>query len=303
MNGRAERVAVAPSADAPLTPDQQCTLQAIVRAKVEALPLGQQNKGTYPKVWSRFNNHFRLARYSQLPQSRMSEAVAYLTRMEILPPAPEQLCLPAAPAVLDEQAQKVQSLVNEVKQRGNELMAALFMLQSALRFRPVKMDSAVPDLSKSLERTLPQFGTAISMNVSALSSLLEVYIGTLTCKGEEAAPEELPIAFHFNEAPYLEFAEECRQAHTKMWNIRERTVKRANELFTRIASYVIFQKPCGTPNRALTLDLSMAIWSSIYEKCDRVMTGASQYMDDEHNPAICLLNYVKQLNQLAAATK
>lgn len=34
MNGRAERVAVAASPDAPLTPDQQCTLQAIVRAKV-----------------------------------------------------------------------------------------------------------------------------------------------------------------------------------------------------------------------------------------------------------------------------
>ena len=75
MNGRAERVDTTPSADAPLTPDQQCTLQAIVRAKVEALPLDQQNKGTYPKVWSRFNNHFRIARYSQLPQSRMSAAV------------------------------------------------------------------------------------------------------------------------------------------------------------------------------------------------------------------------------------
>lgn len=187
MNGRAERVDATPSADAPLTPDQQCTLQAIVRAKVEALPLDQQNKGTYPKVWSRFNNHFRIARYSQLPQSRMSEAVAYLTRMEILPPAPEQLCLPAAPAVLDEQAQKVQSLVNEVKQRGNEFMSSIFTLQSTLRFRPVKMDHAVPDLSKALERNLPQFATAIDMNVSALSDLLDVYCSTLTGTSENTS--------------------------------------------------------------------------------------------------------------------
>ena len=71
-----------PSPDAPLTPDQQCTLQAIVRAKVEALPR-EQRGGLYPKTWSRFNNHFRLAKYCQLPQSRLSEAVAYLTQLDM----------------------------------------------------------------------------------------------------------------------------------------------------------------------------------------------------------------------------
>lgn len=71
-----------PTPDAPLTPDQQCTLQAIVRAKVEALPR-EQRGGLYPKTWSRFNNHFRLAKYCQLPQSRLSEAVAYLTQLDM----------------------------------------------------------------------------------------------------------------------------------------------------------------------------------------------------------------------------
>lgn len=71
-----------PTPDAPLTHDQQCTLQAIVRAKVEALPR-EQRGGLYPKTWSRFNNHFRLAKYCQLPQSRMSEAVAYLTQLDV----------------------------------------------------------------------------------------------------------------------------------------------------------------------------------------------------------------------------
>lgn len=89
-----------PSPDAPLTPDQQCTLQAIVRAKVEALP-PEQRGGLYPKTWSRFNNHFRLAKYCQLPQSRLSEAVAYLTQLDVtegkqaLPTAPT--ALPPAP--------------------------------------------------------------------------------------------------------------------------------------------------------------------------------------------------------------
>ena len=85
-----------PSPDAPLTPDQQCTLQAIVRAKVEALPR-EQRGGLYPKTWSRFNNHFRLAKYCQLPQSRMSEAVAYLTQLDV---TEGKQALPTAPAAL-----------------------------------------------------------------------------------------------------------------------------------------------------------------------------------------------------------
>lgn len=75
------------AADAPLTPDQQCTLQAIVKAKVEGIPAAQRSKGLYPRIWGRFNNHFRLGSYKQLPQRRMSEAVTYLTRMEVTPKA------------------------------------------------------------------------------------------------------------------------------------------------------------------------------------------------------------------------
>ncbi len=88
--GKAERQPVAehnqlPPVDAPLTPDQQCTLQAIVKARIEGIPEAERPKGLYPQVWSRFKNHFRVARYSQLPQTRMSEAVEYLTQMELMP--------------------------------------------------------------------------------------------------------------------------------------------------------------------------------------------------------------------------
>ena len=106
-------------------------------------------------------------------------------------PTPEQLALPASPAVLDEQAQKVQSLVREVKERGNELMSALFTLESILRFRPAKLDPAVSDFSKALKRNLPSFGTAISMNVSALSELLDVYCSTLAGTSENSSSPAL----------------------------------------------------------------------------------------------------------------
>lgn len=78
-------------ADAPITPDQQCTLRALVKARIETIPEGQRPKGLYPQVWSRFNNHFRIARYCQLPQCRMSEAIEYLAQMDLMPSALPQV--------------------------------------------------------------------------------------------------------------------------------------------------------------------------------------------------------------------
>lgn len=113
-----------PTPDAPLTPDQQCTLQAIVRAKVEALPR-EQRGGLYPKTWSRFNNHFRLAKYCQLPQSRLSEAVAYLTQLDMtegkqaLPTAPS-----AIPAV-EEDLAFIRACAREIMERERRMYFTL----------------------------------------------------------------------------------------------------------------------------------------------------------------------------------
>ena len=84
-----------PASDAPITPDQQCTLQALVKARVDSIPKAERPKGLYPQIWSRFNNHFRIARYCQLPQSRLSEAIEYLTRMDLAPALPASAPLPA----------------------------------------------------------------------------------------------------------------------------------------------------------------------------------------------------------------
>lgn len=77
--------------DCAITPDQQRTLQDIVRARVEKANQPVNWRKGYQQVWSRFNNHFRLGSYKQLPQSRMSEAVAYLVALEHRPlEKPEQ---------------------------------------------------------------------------------------------------------------------------------------------------------------------------------------------------------------------
>lgn len=79
-----------------ITPEQQCTLQDIVRAKVEAIP-EEQRIGCFPHIWKRFNSHFRIAKYSQLPQARMGEAIAYLTQLEVATKAIE--ASKSAPAI------------------------------------------------------------------------------------------------------------------------------------------------------------------------------------------------------------
>ena len=90
-------LSAAPGPDAALTPDQQCTLQAVVKGKVESIPADRRPRGLYPQIWSRFNNHFRLASYKQLPQSRLSEGIAYLMGMELPAPLPQAKASAAAP--------------------------------------------------------------------------------------------------------------------------------------------------------------------------------------------------------------
>ena len=64
------------------------------------VPADMQRKA-FAEMWTRFNRHFRIARYAQLPPAKMGEAVEYLVGMEVkaavaaLPPA-TQPALPAA---------------------------------------------------------------------------------------------------------------------------------------------------------------------------------------------------------------
>lgn len=95
---RQTALSAAPGPDAALTPDQQCTLQAVVKGKVESIPADRRPRGLYPQIWSRFNNHFRLASYKQLPQSRLSEGIAYLMALELPAPLPEAPAPAATPA-------------------------------------------------------------------------------------------------------------------------------------------------------------------------------------------------------------
>lgn len=84
MHGRAERPATAPqpTADGPLTPALRAELKAIVDAKLSTAPADVQGKAR-AEIWTRFNRHFKIAEYAQLPACRMAEARDYLIEMEM----------------------------------------------------------------------------------------------------------------------------------------------------------------------------------------------------------------------------
>ncbi len=60
-----------------ITPAQQHALQQIVAHRA------QDSGKLRAEIWSRFDNHFKVARYSQLPASRFEEAKTYLETLEL----------------------------------------------------------------------------------------------------------------------------------------------------------------------------------------------------------------------------
>jgi hypothetical protein len=84
MNGRAEqpsRESVEVSGTL-LPPELRSELKGIVDAKLSTYPASVQGKAR-SEIWTRFNRHFRIAEYAQLPAERMAEARDYLIELEV----------------------------------------------------------------------------------------------------------------------------------------------------------------------------------------------------------------------------
>ncbi|MCK7461106.1 MAG: KilA-N domain-containing protein [Sphingobacterium sp.] len=76
-----------------LLPSEQQTLSEIIHAKVAHLAPELQGKGL-AEIWSRLHHKFRIAKYNQLPRTRLAEAILYVTQMTLrgapaAPAAPE----------------------------------------------------------------------------------------------------------------------------------------------------------------------------------------------------------------------
>jgi hypothetical protein len=79
-----------------LTPDQRRHLHDVMDAKVSAIP-NESRRAAYSEGWTRFNRHFRIAKYEQLPPERFTEALEYLIALKL---KTGQRALPATQAAL-----------------------------------------------------------------------------------------------------------------------------------------------------------------------------------------------------------
>lgn len=89
------------SPDGQLSPSDRSELKAIVDAKLSTYPASVQGKAR-AEIWTRFNRHFKIAEYAQLPAGKMPDARDYLIQLNVkaLQPAPQPaaVALPAAQA-------------------------------------------------------------------------------------------------------------------------------------------------------------------------------------------------------------
>lgn len=65
-----------------LPPADRSDLKALVDAKLSTCPAHLQGKAR-AELWARFNRHFRIAAYNQLPPEKMSEARDYIVELEL----------------------------------------------------------------------------------------------------------------------------------------------------------------------------------------------------------------------------
>ena len=68
--------------EAPISPEQRAELKLIVDSKAGMVPKAVQRRA-YKEIWARFNRHFHIAEYKQLPCSRMDEARDFLLSMQV----------------------------------------------------------------------------------------------------------------------------------------------------------------------------------------------------------------------------
>lgn len=65
-----------------LPPDLRSDLKALVDAKLSTCPAHLQGKAR-SELWARFNRHFRIAEYAQLPPEKMADARDYIITLEL----------------------------------------------------------------------------------------------------------------------------------------------------------------------------------------------------------------------------
>ena len=122
------------SHDGQLSPSDRSELKAIVDAKLSTYPAAVQGKAR-AEIWTRFNRHFRIAEYAQLPTVKMPEARDYLIQMEVkaLGAAAQPTATAAIPALVSDDAEGHLAAIRQHVRHIYDHEAALYgMIRHAL---------------------------------------------------------------------------------------------------------------------------------------------------------------------------
>lgn len=132
-----EKPQLAAGPDTPIGPADQNILQTIVKTKAFALAKAS-HKGGFPQIWSRFNNHFRLGSYKQLPQSKMADAVEYLVKLEVREKKelPQQQALPPSGDKYEAYMLEVETARGRISEEISRLMDKGIELVDYRKFGP-----------------------------------------------------------------------------------------------------------------------------------------------------------------------
>ena len=115
------------SHDGQLSPSDRSELKAIVDAKLSTYPASVQGKAR-AEIWTRFNRHFRIAEYAQLPTVKMPEARDYLIQMEVkaLGAAAQPTATAAIPALVSDDAEGHLAAIRQYVRHIYDHEAALY---------------------------------------------------------------------------------------------------------------------------------------------------------------------------------
>ncbi len=173
------------SLDGQLPASLQSELHALVDAKLSAFPRAVQGRAR-SEIWARFNRHFKIARYAQLPAERMPEARDYLIEMEVralasLPasaplPEPKQDNVPAVrEKTYREQCAEVTARVLALR---NELFRVSDDMTEAFR-RPF-WGTGIPDDKKpfasAMNYAVQSLYMAVNKDLEAIQLLFTAYV-------------------------------------------------------------------------------------------------------------------------------
>jgi Rha family phage regulatory protein len=137
-----------------LTPEQRRHLHDVMDAKVSAIP-NESRRAAYSEGWTRFNRHFRIAKYEQLPPERFTEALEYLIALKL---KTGQRALPATQAALP-------ALPNDLRHRLTEHARACLDFGSEFYARYTKLQAESRALAGDLRQHIsatPSFDSSPS---------------------------------------------------------------------------------------------------------------------------------------------